>query len=227
MFKPSIAIFTLLLVACSNPQEGPDKTIGGAVLGAGWGAGAGAIIGHQVSYAGEGAAIGAGFGAVGGALAGVGNDLNEDAIIEQEKALASLKLQNDANSRQLSNLQNSLDRTVASNMAGGVHQVFFDVDVTSLRAGSIADLEVIAEQIQKNPHLSRVNVVGHSDDAGTPEYNTRLAEARARSVSAFLSSKGIPLSQIKVSSFGSQRPVANNNSDVGRQLNRRVDIYLE
>ena len=51
------------LLACSNPQPGPDKTIAGALLGAGWGAGAGAVVGNQVSTPGKGTAVGAGFGA--------------------------------------------------------------------------------------------------------------------------------------------------------------------
>jgi outer membrane protein OmpA-like peptidoglycan-associated protein len=227
MLRKALISSILLLSACNNPQEGPDKTIGGAVLGAGWGAGAGAVIGNQVGYSGEGTAIGAGFGMLGGALTGFSNDLTEDAIMEQEKTLASLKIQNDATSRQLSNLQTTLDSPSLASMKGGMHQIFFDVDVTSLKAGSIADLEILAEQIKSSPNVTQVNIVGHSDDAGTPEYNSRLAEARARSVSTFLASKGIPLSQIKITSYGSQRPVASNTSDVGRQLNRRVDIYLE
>ncbi len=227
MLKQTVILFFIFIAGCSNPQEGPDKTIGGAVLGAGWGAGAGAVIGNQVGASGEGVAVGAGFGAVGGALTGLGNDLTEDAIIDQEKALASLKLQNESNSRQLSNIQDSLDQNSHNGLAGGVHQIYFDIDVTSLKSGSIAELEVIAEQIMTTPHTGKVNIVGHSDDAGSPEYNSRLAEARARSVSAFLSSRGVPLSQIKVASFGSERPVANNSSEFGKQLNRRVDIYVE
>ena len=222
-----ISIVLCLLSACNNPQQGYDKSLGGAVLGAAWGAGAGAVIGHQLGYAGEGVAIGSGFGLVSGALVGLGYDLNEDALIEQEKILASLKLQNEINTRQLANLQTKLDSGTAYNFSAGVHQVFFDTDVTSLRSGAVANLEVVAEQIKRNPYLRKVHVVGHSDDSGSPEHNARLAEARARSVSAYLASRGIPMGQIEVSSHGSERPVTTNTTDMGRQLNRRVDVYIE
>lgn len=224
--KAALILGIMAVSACSNPQPGPDKTIAGAVLGAGWGAGAGAVIGHQVGYAGEGTAVGAGFGLVGGALSGIGYDMNEDAILEQKEMLASLRLQNAANARQLENLQAKFDYAAVTDIQSGVSQVFFDVDQSSLKAGSVANLEVIAEQIKTSTRAYSINVVGHSDDSGTVEYNRRLAEARARSVSGYLASRGISLDRIDVSSHGSERPLASNATDTGRQLNRRVDIYI-
>lgn len=217
---------TVLLAACSTPQPGPDKTIAGAVLGAGWGAGAGAVVGHQVSYAGEGVAVGAGFGLVGGALTGAGFDRIEETQVEQEEMLASLKLQNLANQRELEFIQGKLDRALASDLAGSFFQVFFDPDATNLRSGAVAQLEVIAQTLKSSPALGKVNIVGHSDDEGTPDYNSRLSESRARTVSSYLATQGIPLDQIVVKSFGSQRPVASNTSEAGRQLNRRVDVFV-
>ena len=218
--------FLFYLNGCHNPQPGPDKTVAGAVLGAGWGAGSGAVIGHQLDYTGQGAAVGAGFGAVAGAISGAGYDLTESTQLHQEKQLASLRVQNQANSQALARLQDRLDRAIAADMNGGIYQVFFDPDATNLRAGAVANLEIIAETIKQSTHAYVVNVVGHADDAGTPEYNDRLAEARARTVSAYLSERGISLGQIKVGSFGSKRPLATNTTDTGRQLNRRVDVYL-
>lgn len=217
---------SLSLVSCSNPQSGPDKTAAGMLLGAGWGAGAGAVVGNQVSHAGEGAGIGAGFGAVSGALAGAGLDLLESTQIDQNEQLASLRVQNVTNRRQLAQMQASLDRAIHAGIAGGVYQVFFDTNATSLRTGATANLETIASSMQQSAQAHVVHVVGHSDDTGSPNYNERLAEARARAVSDYLSARGISVDQIKVSSFGSKRPIASNTSDVGRQLNRRVDIYI-
>lgn len=220
-----LILFISMLVACSNPQPGPDKTLGGAVLGAGWGAGAGAVIGNQISYTGEGAAIGAGFGLVDGALTGGGFDLIEGAQLDQERQLASLKIQNETNRAQLRHLQARLDHAVTAS-TGGVYQVFFDPDATNLRAGAIANLEVIAHSLQTSPRANAIVVVGHTDDAGTPEYNERLAEARARTVGAYLAEKGIASAQITVKSFGAKRPIATNMTETGRQLNRRVDVYI-
>ncbi len=216
----------LSLGACSQPQGGPDKTVGGAVLGAAWGAGAGAVVGHQVGNTGAGAGVGAGLGAAAGVMAGIGLDTTDAAQVHEEKMLASLKMQNLANQRSIELLQATLDNAIATNAVGGVYQVFFDPEATSMRAGAIANLEVIADSIKASPAASIVNVVGHSDDSGKPEYNDRLAEARARSVSAYLAARGMSMDQIRVKSFGAQRPIASNSTEAGRQLNRRVDIYI-
>ena len=213
------------VVACS-PQSGPDKTFAGAVLGAGWGAGAGAVVGNQLGDVGAGAGVGAGIGAASGMLTGIGYDLTEGAQLREEKMLASLRVQNTANERSLALLQATLDNAIYTNALGGVYQVFFDTDATSMKAGAVSSLEVIAEAIKSSPAASIVNVVGHSDDSGKPDYNERLAEARARTVSAYLASRGISMDQIRVKSFGAQRPIASNSLEAGRQLNRRVDIYI-
>lgn len=222
-----VSIFGLVvLAACSNPQPGPDKTLGGAVLGAGWGAGAGAIVGNQVSTPGQGAAAGAGVGAVSGLLSGAGYDLGEGAMLKQERELDAIRAQNSANTQTLAVMQDKLDRAVSARAQVGIYQVFFDPDATSLRAGAVADLEVVADQLKRSPHALRVNVSGHADDGGSPEYNDRLSEARARQVSAYLAARGISSDQIVVQSFGSKRPIASNNTPEGRQLNRRVDVFI-
>lgn len=225
-----IPLSLLVLVsaaACSNPQPGPDKTAAGAVLGAAWGAGAGAVVGHQAgTHSGEGAAIGSGFGAVAGALSGYSYDRMEDTQIKQEQELASLQVRNMANSRMLEGMQGKLDAALGQGSLGGVYQVFFDDDATSMKAGAISNLQIIADSIKSNPHAGIVHVVGNADDAGTPDYNKRLAEARAREVSSYLMARGISADQIKVSENGSERPIATNSTPIGRQLNRRVDIYI-
>lgn len=224
-----LSVATLVLVCgCSSPQPGPDKTLAGAVLGAGWGAGAGAVVGNQIegTPTGEGAAIGAGLGLVGGAISGLGYDQTEDTQIEHAKQLRSLEIQNTANGQQIARMQASLDRAIISNSAGGVHSVYFDVDATNIRAGAVANLEAIAESIKTSPAAYRIYVVGHSDDTGDPKYNERLAEARARTVSGYLAARGISSDQITVRSFGAKRPIASNANPVGRQLNRRAEIYI-
>lgn len=218
-----------LLSGCANqPAPGPDKTIGGAVLGAAWGAGAGAVVGNQIegTPVGEGAAVGAGFGALSGAFAGLAYDNIEDTQIEHEQALAALKVQNAANAHQLAHLQHRMDKAITSDLNPGVYQLFFDPDATSLKGGAIANLEIIADALKTRTSGFYVNVVGHADDVGNREYNEKVAEARARSVSAYLAHRGISSDQIRVSSFGSKRPIASNNTEAGRQLNRRVDVYI-
>ncbi|HMO02851.1 MAG TPA: OmpA family protein [Oligoflexia bacterium] len=227
LFIIAIALASILPIACSRSVEnGPDKTVGGALLGAGWGAGAGWIVGHQLGYPGEGAAIGSGFGFVHGALTGLGMDLAEDEIFNQERLLASIKVKNGANARQLALIQRKLDGSLRSDLGSGIYQVFFDPDATSMRGGSIANLEVLAEHLKSGYTSQTINVVGHSDDSGDPAYNRKLADARARSVAGYLSSRGISSDRIKILSYGAERPIASNNTQTGRQLNRRVDVYV-
>jgi outer membrane protein OmpA-like peptidoglycan-associated protein len=223
-----LSVLSLSLLACSNPQPGPDKTAAGLLLGAGWGAGAGAVVGNQLGYSGEGVAVGAGFGAVQGAVAGVGYDMSESSQLRQEKTLASLRFQTLANERRLSEIQGKLDEEIiaASRNGAGIYQVFFDSDHTNLRSGAIANLESIADTLQRNPSAARISVEGHTDDTGNPEYNERLAESRARTVASYLMARGISADQITVRSYGAKRPIASNTTETGRQLNRRVDVSI-
>jgi len=220
----SCFLFLALINGCS-PQPGPDKTIGGALVGGALGAGSGAVIGHQLSYTGEGAAIGAAFGLVSGAFTGAGFDLTESVLITQEKELASIRAQNMSNGQQLANLQGKLDRAVPR-MAGLVHKVFFDEDSSSLRAGSVANLQAVAEAIKQDPGAYRISVEGHTDDAGDASYRERISEARARAVSAYLGSRGVAMDHITVESYGSERPLASNSTADGRRLNRRAEVKV-
>jgi len=220
----SCVIFCFYLSGCS-PQAGPDKTVGGALIGGALGAGSGAVIGHQLSYTGEGAAIGAAFGLVSGMVTGAGFDLTESALLTQEKELASIRAQNMSNGQQLANLQGRLDRAVPR-IAGLVHKVFFDEDSSSLRAGSVANLQSVAEAIKKDPGAYRIQIDGHTDDAGDSKYREKISEARARAVSAYLGSRGVSMDHITVESHGSERPLASNTTADGRRLNRRAEIRV-
>lgn len=213
------------LIACENPQAGPDKSLGGALLGAGWGAGAGAVIGNQVSTPGNGVAVGAGFGAAAGLLMGMGYDLEEGVQLEQNRQLAEMKVQSTANHLELAKLQATLDTTVGNDPLGGVYTVFFDEDQTSLRLGATSALEAVAEAIKASPASRMVHVMGHTDETGRPDYNEKLALARAQSVAGYLAARGISTDQIKIESFAASRPVATNRTAAGRQLNRRTEVY--
>lgn len=216
----------ILTTSCTTPAPGPDKTIGGSIVNAAIGAGTGAIVGNQLSYTGEGAVVGAGIGALSGAIQGLGIDQVESEMLEQEEQLASLKTQNLANSKSLAQIQGKLDRAMIRGLTGGVYQVFFDADETNLRSGTVSNLEAITSSIQQNPAAYVINVIGHSDDSGAPDYNARVAASRATTVAGYIASRGISHDQIKIASYGADRPIATNTTPVGRQLNRRVDIFI-
>jgi outer membrane protein OmpA-like peptidoglycan-associated protein len=221
-----VAVLVLCAMAC-RPTPGPDKTVVGATLGAGWGAGAGAVIGNQVNATGAGAAIGAGFGAVSGAVTGVGLDISEGNELAMQRELDVLRVQVAANNRSLRRMQSTLDdRTRSLTASNPTGVIYFDEGQASLRLGSVEQLQRLSEAIKVNPYVGIVEVHGHSDDLGNSERNERLSEARSRTVASFLGSQGISMGQIKLFSHGASRPVASNESEPGRQLNRRVEVVV-
>ncbi|MBL7661174.1 OmpA family protein [bacterium] len=226
MRKIYCVLFCLIVASC-HPTPGPDKSVAGAILGASWGAGAGAVVGHQVGATGPGAAIGAGFGAADGLITGAGLDLAESTDLDQQAELDEMRIRVLENQRQLQNLQDSLDGRVKG---AGIPQysarVFFDDKSAALRSGSADDLQKFADLYKRNPRARKIQVVGHSDNASTVDENDKIAEARARSVAAFLAAQGVALDRIFVESQGARRPLASNEADVGRQLNRRVDVFV-
>lgn len=217
----------LCMASACSPVAGPDKTAAGLILGAGWGAGAGAVIGNQVDHSGPGIAIGAGFGAASGMLTGIGLDLAEGTELEQQRELDALKVQVSSNQRMLMQLQDSLDnrdRKLAQTSAAA--QIFFDLDRASLRAGSAAQLERLANSIKLNPSVGGLEIHGHTDGGGSLDENMKLSEARARTVATFLSMHGVPIDSMRIIPHGTERPLATNETDAGKQLNRRVEIVL-
>lgn len=216
---------TNLTTGCS-PVSGPDKSAAGLVLGAGWGAGAGAVIGNQVATSGEGIPVGAGFGAMAGLLHGIGYDLEEGHQLQLQRQLASLNVQAVANQRYLEQLQRNLDNTRRPDPVGGVYQVFFDEDQTNIRSGTISNLEALAESIKASGAFREIHVAGHTDDTGNTKYNETLADTRAKTVGTYLASMGIPVVQVQMKGYGATKPIATNSTAAGRQLNRRVDVYM-
>lgn len=224
--KKVLTLSFLTLISCSA-TPGPDKSATGAVLGAAWGAGAGAVVGNQINDIGPGAAIGAGFGAVGGLVSGAALDIAEGGELEQQRDLDALKIQVAANQRALLGLQNSLDeREQQINAAAFSEQIYFDEARASVRLGSVARLEKLADAIKQNPFVTTIEIHGHADDLGDVERNKQLSEARATTVANFLTNHGVSINQIQIVAHGAMNPVASNQSESGRQLNRRVEIFL-
>ena len=111
--KKHILILPLtFMMGCSAPEQYPDKTAEGTVIGAGILGGAGAVIGHQIGRAGEGLAVGAGFGAVSGALSGLAYDSLESEIGDNRKELASLRTQNLENRRLLLGVDSNNNKNI-------------------------------------------------------------------------------------------------------------------
>ncbi len=80
--------------------------------------------------------------------------------------------------------------------------------------------------LQKNPQ-ARLSIIGHADELGSKNYNYKLGYKRAGSVRSYFENKGIPKDRITIDSRGETEPVANNNTDAGREKNRRSEIIIK
>ncbi len=80
--------------------------------------------------------------------------------------------------------------------------------------------------MKSNPDIE-ILVTGHTDNTGNPDYNLRLSIARANSIKKKLVEEfGIESERLSVKGYVDTKPVSNNNSEYGRQLNRRVEIQV-
>ena len=102
--------------------------------------------------------------------------------------------------------------------------VYFDFDKSDLKYDAISRLEMIASFLREHPSV-RLLAQGHADERGSSEYNMGLGENRSKSVRNYLTSYGISLDRIDVTSFGEERPASYNcgNDDYCHGQNRRVD----
>lgn len=104
-------------------------------------------------------------------------------------------------------------------------QVLFDFDKADVKPDLHASIIEVARQLLF-VNITRVRVEGHTDNVGDSEYNLGLSLRRANNVAAILVSEGFPGGNVESRGYGSQRPVASNDSEEGRQQNRRVEIIV-
>ena len=103
--------------------------------------------------------------------------------------------------------------------------IFFETDQAELLPRSYAELRKLLDLMRRHPQMV-IQINGHTDIRGEDEYNYDLSEKRARAVVEFLTRNGIDPSRTRYQGFGSTEPVASNNTDEGRQLNRRVEFVI-
>lgn len=119
------------------------------------------------------------------------------------------------------------DRVVltASNIAI-MDKVQFDTGKASLLPASFPLLDEVAKVMKDNPQIELVQVEGHTDSTGSADFNRKLSQERAESVVKYLTSKGVKGSRFDAKGFGPDRPIADNNTDAGRDANRRVEFNI-
>jgi len=200
-----------LLAGCQtiDPYTQESKTSNTA-KGAGIGAVAGGIAGALIKKddRGKGAVIGAALGAgVGG---GVGYYMDQqEAQLRQTLAGSGVSV-------------TRVGDTIILNMPGNIT---FDTDRSDVRSSFYPVLDSVVLVLEKF-NQTNVRVSGHTDSTGSQEHNQALSLQRARSVTAYLESRGVAPLRIESVGYGEDRPVADNATAAGRSQNRRVEIEI-
>ncbi|MCF6170357.1 MAG: OmpA family protein [Bacteroidales bacterium] len=103
--------------------------------------------------------------------------------------------------------------------------IFFDFDKATLRPESTAELNRLTKMLNDIPTLT-IEISGHTDSYGSGEYNEKLSADRAKAVVDYLIEQGIDSKRLTSAGYGETQPIATNETDEGRQLNRRTEFKV-
>jgi len=106
-----------------------------------------------------------------------------------------------------------------------LNNIFFDFDKATLRAESTAELDRLTKMLNDIPTL-KIEISGHTDNVGSSAYNKTLSLNRAKAVVDYLIKNGIAKDRLTYAGYGFDQPIAGNDTDAGRQLNRRTEFKV-
>ncbi len=198
----SVAALTLALGACSSLNK---KTSGG-LIGAGAGAAVGAVVGNQTGSTARGALIGAVVGGIAGTV--IGNQMDQQA----------------------KELQQNIPGATVSRVGEGIAVTFasgllYDFDSDVVKAEAAKNLRALAASLGKYQNTDLI-IVGHTDATGTLAYNQGLSQRRATAAANFLTGQGVSPGRLQAVGRGESEPLSPNDTEAGRQMNRRVEIAI-
>jgi outer membrane protein OmpA-like peptidoglycan-associated protein len=215
MSKKGMSLFLcciLIMVGCA--QTGTmTKSEQGGLFGAGGGAVVGAILGQAIGHNTQSTLIGAAIGAAVGGGGGYGVGAMMD---KQEKDMREVLAKSEAT-----------DVTREGNLLSVTFKgdVTFDTNSAELRPGLYNEINRVAGVLNQYPD-TLIRVEGHTDSKGSDEYNMDLSKRRANNVKTLLVMRGVAENRIEVAGYGKTMPVATNDTEAGRQKNRRVEIRI-
>jgi outer membrane protein OmpA-like peptidoglycan-associated protein len=105
--------------------------------------------------------------------------------------------------------------------------VTFDTDRDTLKPASFPVLDQVARLLVAHPELKHLRVEGHTDNVGPAAYNKELSARRAASVLRYLVGKGVAAERLVAAGYGFERPIATNETALGRAKNRRVEFTMQ
>jgi outer membrane protein OmpA-like peptidoglycan-associated protein len=101
----------------------------------------------------------------------------------------------------------------------------FDINSSALKPGAYDEINRVANVLQQYPQTS-LTIAGHTDSTGSEEYNLQLSQRRADAVKNALMAQGVSAARMNTIGYGESNPIADNSTEHGRQLNRRVEIRI-
>jgi outer membrane protein OmpA-like peptidoglycan-associated protein len=178
----------------------------GAVIGAASGAAVGAVVGNANGSTAKGAIIGAAVGGAAGAV--IGHQMDQQA----------------------KEIKQQIPGAVVERVGEGLQVTFesgllFPYDSDVLTSAAQQNLATLASSLDKYPNTDII-IVGHTDSNGSDSYNMSLSERRAAAAVSYLVSRGVARSRLRGAGRGETEPVASNETDAGRQQNRRVEVAI-
>lgn len=198
-----------LAVGCKPVQNANNKQKG-AVIGATGGAIIGGVVGNNV---GKGNTV---LGAIiGGVIGGVAGGYIGDRMDRQAE-----RIEEEVPGAEVTRVGEGINVTFTEE-AG----VYFDTNKADVKGTSAATLDRLAGIFQEYPKTV-ILIEGHTDSAGTDEYNMDLSRRRAQSVSNYLIAKGVDASRFTVKWYGETQPRADNATAEGKAKNRRVELGI-
>jgi outer membrane protein OmpA-like peptidoglycan-associated protein len=202
-----IATLAAAVAALSLTFDGcATHTQTGAAVGAGTGAIVGGLIGKGSGHTARGAIIGAAAGGAVGAL--IGHQMDKQA----------------------KELQQNIPGATVERVGEGIAVTFesgllYDFDSDNVKATARTNLRSLAQSLDKYPG-SDILVIGHTDAIGPSSYNLGLSERRASAAGDYLVSQGVTRTRVSTRGMGETDPVATNDTERGRALNRRVEVAI-
>lgn len=197
-----VALFAVMASGCKTM----NRTQKGAVIGAAGGGAVGAVIGKAAGNTAMGAIIGAAVGGAAGAV--IGHKMDKQAE-EMKKVLGDAEVRREGEGIVILFKE----------------KVLFGFDRSDINTSAESSLNKLVNVLQKYPDTN-IEIIGHTDDKGSDTYNQALSERRAVSVSNFLKGQGVSSSRVTTKGMGESDPVATNDTEEGRSLNRRVEFVI-
>jgi outer membrane protein OmpA-like peptidoglycan-associated protein len=206
MGSTKLRVALILAVALSSTACSLNRKEKGAMIGGAAGAAAGAAIGNKTGSTARGAIIGAVVGGAAGAVIGHQMDKQaEELVVEIPGAVVE-------------RVGEGIQVTFASGL-------LYDFDSDAIRTEAGINLRNLAASLKKYANTELL-IVGHTDALGSTQYNQDLSTRRADAASAYLAMQGVASGRMHTSGRGELEAVATNDTEAGRQMNRRIEVAI-